>query len=297
MIDLSISILTTNNRSLLQNCLYSIYQNTKHLFYEIYVVDSGSTDGTIEMLIKEYPDVNIIYNDYFPGFSAANNQVLKQISGRYAMILNDDTIIKDGALFNMVEFMDSNPDVGAVGPQLFNQDGSHQTSSYVGYPTIKTEIFTRVRLFNYWWKWKKSKVTSNADYFDQFGYYNGNQTEIRSVKHLMGACILVRQEVLHKIGLLDENFFLSYEDQDWCKRIHGAGWQVIYFPEAKVIHLGNRTVSKLSNSKEYISDSQLYFYRKHFGLFPYFLLKLIKLHNLFMNQLIKSIKSLVRLVN
>lgn len=293
MTDLSVCILTQNHCKMLQDCLSSIFENTHDVSLEIIVVDNGSTDGTIEMLAAEFPTVKLIRNECFPGFAAANNQALRRSTGRYAMILNDDTLIQASAFDRMVGFMDAHPEVGAVGPCLLNPDGSHQRSSYVDYPSLKTEFWTTVYPFSRLWARRARNVPPGFDYYDYYGTYNGNPASTRQVKHLMGACILVRQEVLQSVGLLDEKIYISFGDQDWCKRIDEAGWQVFYFPESKIVHLGSQTVQNWTNLKQIHFESRYYFHRKHFGRFSGFLLKLIMAEVAFSNLIRFGVRSTV----
>jgi GT2 family glycosyltransferase len=265
MVDLTVSIATTNHCQMVRDCLESIYGGTKSLSLEVFVIDSGSVDGTIAMLAKDFPQVKRIRNERFPGFSAVHNQALRQATGRHVMILNDDTLVEPGALDRIVSFLDAHPEVGAVGPYLVNRDGTHQISSYVGFPSLWSEIFTRAAPISWLWDRRRQSMPANRDYINHYGTYNGKPTEVRRVKHLMGACIAVPRSVLDSVGLLDEGFFLSYEDQDWCKRIDDAGKQVIYFPESRVVHFGNVTTRNVEHFGRIFIESRLRFQQKHFG--------------------------------
>jgi len=273
MPDLSVSIATANHRQMLRECLDSIYGNTARVSLEVFVIDSGSVDGTIEMVTTDFPAVRVIRNQRFRGYSAANNQALLECTGRYAMILNDDTLIERGAFDKMVAFMDAHPEVGAVGPYLQNRDGTHQRSSYVGFPSLRTECFTRAFPLSWLWNRRQRSLPPYSDYVDPYGTYNGDPLHVRRVKHLMGACILVRREVVEMVGVLDEGFFLTYEDQDWCKRIDEAGWQVVYYPEARIVHLGGETVRGLQGYGRIYRESRYYFQKKHFDRISAFLVK------------------------
>lgn len=265
MVDLSVSIATTNHCQMVRDCLKSIYDGTRSVSLEVFVIDSGSTDGTVEMLTKEFPQVTLIQNERFPGFSAVHNQALRQATGRHVMILNDDTLVEPEALDRIVRFLDAHPEVGAVGPYLVNRDGTHQISSYVGFPSLWSEIFTRTAPISWLWDRRRHQMPVDRDYINHYGTYNGKPTEVRRVKHLMGACIAVPRSVLTDVGLLDDGFFLSYEDQDWCKRIDDAGRQVVYFPESRVVHFGNETTRNVEHFGKIFLDSRYRFQRKHFG--------------------------------
>jgi GT2 family glycosyltransferase len=283
MIDLSICILTLNHKQMLSDCLDSIYKNSLHISIEVIIVDSGSNDGTIQMLEAEFPNIKLIKNSKFPGFASSNNTAFEYVSGRYIMILNDDTKVLTDCLRKLVNYMDTNPKTGAIGPKLINSDLSHQYSSYLSFPSLKTELLTKTIQL----AWLRDKfiniAKTNNDQLDQYGLRNGNLNKTRYVKHLMGACIMVRKEIIESVGNLDGQFYLSLEDQDWCKRIGDAGWDVVYLPESQVIHFGNQSVSKISNFGKIYLQSRCYFQKKHYGFVSYialrFLILLIALNN------------------
>ncbi len=118
MIDLSIIIITLNNKKLLESCIDSIKEFTRHISYEVIVSDNGSTDGTIEMMKSRFPDVCLIENRKNLGFSAANNKGLKKANGRYCLVLNDDTFIEEDAFSIVIDYMDKNENAGAAGPRI-----------------------------------------------------------------------------------------------------------------------------------------------------------------------------------
>ncbi|HUX95585.1 MAG TPA: glycosyltransferase family 2 protein [Bacteroidales bacterium] len=273
MIDLSICILTFNHKEMLCDCLDSIYKNSLQLSIEIIIVDSGSSDGTIQMLEEEFPNIKLIRNSKFPGFASSNNKAFEYTSGRYIMILNDDTKVLEDSFRKMVTYMDTNPKTGAIGPKLLNSDLSLQYSSYLSFPSLKTELLTKTIQISWLRDKFRNNAKSNRDQLDQYGMRNGDQNNPRFVKHLMGACIMVRKEILVSVGNLDDQFYLSLEDQDWCKRIGDADWDVVYLPESQVIHYGNQSVKQISNFGKIYLQSRCYFQKKHYGYFTFILLK------------------------
>ena len=141
-IDLSIIIVNWNTKQLLLNCLASIYRTVHQASFELFVVDNNSTDGSVEAVVQAYPAVKVIANTANLGFARANNVALRKISGRYAVLLNSDTILKESALDQMYDFMEHHPHKGMCGPQLLNEDGSKQNS--VGdFPTLLTEFMSK----------------------------------------------------------------------------------------------------------------------------------------------------------
>jgi len=229
--DLSIVIVNYNNSKLLKENLQSIYDSTHKTSLDIIVVDNASADDSIEMMRNNFPDVKIIANKENLGFIKASNQGLDVSKGRYAMLLNDDTIVKEGAFDTLVKFMDSNSSAGACGPKLLNTDGTLQRQGSLTGPAF----------------WKA--------------------TEPKEVDFIMGACLIVRREVLEKVGNLDENLFFYNDDLDWCKRIKNAGWKIFFVPQAEVIHYGGYSTRRSFNKRMFVEGFRggLYFCKKHYG--------------------------------
>lgn len=234
MIDLSIIIVNYNGEIFLKDCISSIYDGTHKINFEIILIDNNSVDNSIELVQKKFPQVHILKNDKNLGFCKANNQGLKIYQGRYALLLNTDTMVKDRALDKLVEFMDNHQRVGAAGPKLLNPDNT---------PQHQGGLFNR----KFWLSKEPVKVN-----------------------YLIGACFIVRREVVDKVGGLDENFFFSNDDLDWCKRIKDAGWDIYFVPEAEVMHYGGFT-TKLFNQKIFVEGFRggLYYCKKHYGYFAY----------------------------
>jgi len=230
MIDLSIIIVNFNGAGLLENCLSSIYKNTRKISFEIIFIDNNSSDHSVEIAEKRFSGIKIIRNKENRGFSRANNQGLEICQGRYALLLNTDTVVKEGAFDLMVEFMDANPKVGACGPRVLNADGT---------PQRQGGFFSR--------KFWLSKIPVRVDF-------------------VIGACLMVRREAIEKVGNLDENLFFSNDDLDWCLRIRKAGWQLYFLPQAEVIHHGGFTTRRF-NRQLFVEGFRggLYFSRKHYG--------------------------------
>ena len=273
-VSLSISIATSNHRDLLATCLDSIYQATLATSFEVAVVDSGSTDGTLAMLLERFPAVRVIESPEFSGYGRSHNQAMRQRNGRYALILNDDMRVLPGSIDSMVRFMDEHPRAGILGCQLLDPDGTVQPSSYLTFSCLWTEVLRSPGLRRLVGDIRR-RLQPGAGVCDYYGRQNLEYTRASRVAHLMGACLLVRGEVIEQVGLFDEGFFLSFEDQDWCKRIGEAGWEVIFFPAAKMVHFGGQTVRLLSDRFAPIFlASRLYFQSKHFSRFSLLQLRL-----------------------
>lgn len=250
MPDLSISIVTADRRLIIP-CLQSIHDTTRNLTFEIYVaVNDPKTAGSIEAaILTRFPDTQVVINREAEGFSRSNNRLLRRCRGRYLLLLNDDTVVLPGALEHMVECMDARPEVGAMGCKLLNPDGSPQWScgrsavhklEYFRSGVLRTLLSPLVR----------------DQFFDS----------VQEVSWVTGACMMVRAEAIGSVGLLDENFYMYYEDGEWCYRIIKAGWKVLYCPQAEVIHYRGQT-SRNAPAKTVLSyyESRLYFFSKHFS--------------------------------
>jgi len=255
-LDLSISIVNYNTKDFVLGLIRSILENTRRISTEIFVVDNNSTDGSVEAIKKEYPQVQVIANRKNLGFGAATNQVIRASRGRYVVTFTTDTVVLPESMDILVEFMDRNPQAGAVGPKIVNPDGTVQTSGKT-FPTPLVALLVTTglgRLF------PKSRALQN--YYLPMKEYD----RFREVDQLSGACLLVRRETIEDVGLLDEDFFIYCEDVDWCRRMRQRGWKLYYLPQAQVIHHKGESSKKSSHQAIKIYYRSLrHFYRKHYA--------------------------------
>lgn len=242
--DLSIIIVSFNTKDLLKNCLTSVFNTTKGINFEVFVVDNGSTDGSIEMVKKKFPKVFLIKNKKNLGFARANNQALKKAKGEYLLLLNSDTKILDNALEKLVNFAKGKEELGIVGPKLLNPDKSPQPSAAPFY-TLPVVFISLLR----------------GDSFLRRSYQ-----ETREVDWVAGACFLIKKEITKKIGFLDEEFFMYIEEMEFCFRAKKAGYKTYFYPAAKIFHLvrGSSTAGK-REAIWWIYKGLIYFYQKHFA--------------------------------
>ncbi len=242
--DLTVSVISADNLPLLLPCLESIFHRTHEVDLEVYVVDNASSDGTSEEVRHRFPQIKIIRNEKRLGFSTNNNMVLKRGTGRYLMLLNDDTKLLEGALDRLVEFADAHPRVGAVGSALLNADGSPQPSS-ARFPHPVVEAF-----------WPATKWSNGPQETDD---------EAFEVDSVCGAAMLVRREVVEQVGGLDTDFDPIYsEEVDWCYRIKRAGWSIYTLPQSQVIHYGSQTMDRVVPKKyRLLLSHKLLFFEKH----------------------------------
>ena len=269
MVDLSIVIVSWNVRDLLRQCLLSIRANLQACNPELIVVDNVSTDGSAEMVRAEFPDVHLIANAENRGFPAANNQGIAIAQGRYVLILNPDTEVVGDALAEMVAYADANPDVGMVGPQLLNKDGSVQ-SSRRRFPTLETALLESTWLQPY----APRRLLEH--------YYVQDQPDDATldVDWVKGAALMARREAIVQVGLMDEGYFMYSEELDWCKRFKDADWRVVYLPAAQIVHYGGKSSDQVVTSRHiHFQTSKVRYFRKFHGRFVGELLRWFLLGN------------------
>jgi len=254
--DLTISIVNLNTKYLLEQCLNSIYDNVSEIGFEVFIVDNGSNDGSVQMVKEKFPWVKLIENISNVGFARANNQVINKSKSRYILLINSDTILLPGTLATMVGFMDSHPAAGIVGCKLVYGDGTLQRSAR-RFPTIFDDISESFYLDRFF---PRSRIFSRHN----LGFWEYD--EIREVDWVSGACLMVRKEAIQDIGLLDERFFMYSEEMDWCFRMRKCGWKVYYKPNAQVVHFeGVSSLHKPEWMYIMLHRSQYLFRRKHYG--------------------------------
>jgi len=258
MVDLSVVIVSWNVRDLLRRCLSSLFADRSSSLaprIEVIVVDNGSVDGSAEMVRAEFPQVHLIVNPDNRGFPAANNQGIEVAQGRYVLLLNPDTEVLDDALAAMVGFADVHPDVGVVGPQLLNPDGSVQ-SSRRRFPTLATAFFESTWLQPY----------APRRLLERFYVLDRSDDEVQDVDWVTGAALMARREAIEQVGPLDEGFFMYSEELDWCRRFREAGWRVVYLPTAKIVHyVGKSSEQVLPARHIHFQTSKVRYVRKYHG--------------------------------
>lgn len=255
-VDLSIVTVNYNTRHLLLECLRSLRQGNEGLRTQVIVIDNGSSDGSADAVAAEFPEVALIRNRSNEGFAAPNNQGLRMARGRYAMLLNSDTLVKPRSLETLVRFMDSTANAGACAPKLLNADGSLQPSCR-SFPSLWRHFCDMTGLENLF---PRSFL---GNFETRFSY-----DRTAEVDQPMGAALLVRREILMEVGLLDERFRIYYNEVDWCRRIIRAGWKIFFVPDAEIIHYGGKTTELTNRSLEQFDEMNrncLAYYEKQFG--------------------------------
>lgn len=262
-LDLSICIPTLQARTLLRDCLRSIYATTR-LAFEIIVGDNASRDGTLEMLRDEFPTARVIANERNLGFAKAINQALHISQGRYALLLNNDTLVLPDALDRLVAFADAHPPIGICGPRVLNRDGTLQKQCRRSYAT-PWDLFCYFSGL--------STVFPRSPLFARYLMTYRDENETHPADAISGSCMLIRRAVIEQIGLLDERFFAYQEDADYCFRAQRAGWQIYYFPEAQIVHYASQGGSRVTPFRSIWEWHRSYFlyYRKNLAARYFFL--------------------------
>lgn len=240
MLDVSIVIVNYNTKDLTLSCIKSVFKYTKGLRFEIIVIDNGSG----QELNPENQNFRIIHNTANLGFAKANNQGIKIASGRNILLLNSDTEIRDNSIEKIVRFADTTDDAGIVGPRLLNSDGTIQASVF-NFPTIK-------RAIDQYWLKKSNDLEK----------YTPRGEDPRNVDCVVGAAMLITPQAIKKVGMLDERYFMYFEDLDYCRRVWRSGLRVYYLPGAEVIHhhgaSGRNLMGEKNQWRRLVPSSKIY---------------------------------------
>jgi GT2 family glycosyltransferase len=255
---LSVIIVNWNTREHLRACLRSIFTYPPREPFEVWVVDNASSDGSVQMLREQFPQVHLIANERNLGYGKANNQALRQAQGEFALILNSDIEVMPDALQTLIDFMRQHPEAHAAGGQLILPDGSIQTScserltlwAVFCEQSLLAKAFPRTRLFGgytlSWWS------------------YDG----VREVEQVVGACLMLRRQHDGSFPLFDERYFMYAEDTELCHRIRRAGGRIYYIPQAKFKHHLGASSEQESVRTEMVkayNRSRILFFREVYG--------------------------------
>ena len=254
---LSIVIVNYNTERLLKSCLESVYAGANGTPLDVWVVDNNSRDDSVPMLQSLFPVVKVIANPANVGFSRATNAVISQIHSDYILLLNPDTLILEDAIERMVTFMNERPEVGIAGCRVLNRDGTLQLACRRSIPTPRVAFYRLTGL---------SRLFPRNRWIAKYNLTYENPDQAHEVDAVSGAFLMVRRKVVEEIGLLDERFFMYGEELDWCLRAKRAGWTVMYYPGARIVHYKGESTKYNSRKAALEFYRAMYlFHRKHFA--------------------------------
>jgi GT2 family glycosyltransferase len=263
--DIGIVIVNWNTRDLLRGCLRSLAQSEARVVRRVVVVDNASSDGSAAMVRAEFPDVTLIENTQNTGYAAANNLGLRRLGfgqpsaadvPRYALLLNPDTELPTDALSQMVARLDADPQLGAAGPRLVLPDGKLDLACRRSFPTPEVALWRMVGL---------SKLFPKSRLFGRYNLTYLDEHLETEVDCVVGAFMMVRREVIERVGLLDETFWMYGEDIDWAYRIKQDGWKILYYPKVTVLHIKRAASRQNPRTKLEFQRASLIFYHKHYA--------------------------------
>ena len=271
MLDLGIIIVNYNTADLLRDCLHSIQQSQGEFSYQVCVVDNASSDDSVAMVRREFPEVYVIASPMNEGFSTANNHGLRYFgfeqsrgfkpgedsgSPRYVLLLNPDTRLPPTALATMLNFMSATLDAGAAGPKLLLLDGSLDLACRRSFPTPEVSFYHQIGL---------SRLFPNNPRFARYNMTHLDPDELTEVDSVVGAFMMVRAEAIQQAGLMDETYFMYGEDLDWAYNIKQQGWKIYYNPAASVLHVKRAASSASEKAQIEFYRAMEIFYRKHYA--------------------------------
>ena len=253
----SVVILTWNSERQIGQCLDSLERGLEAFSSEIIVIDNGSQDRTCAIVREMRADVQLLCNPANRGVAPARNQGVRRARGKYIVILDDDTVVRPGALDCLIHYLEDHPGVGLCGPKLVGVDGTLQLSCRL-FPTLQDKLARRLPLSPA--TIRKLTAATEIAHWDH--------ESSRPVDYVIGACQVIRSAALDAVGLFDERIFYGPEDVDICLRLQQAGWSVVYNPEAIVVHEERRRTRFLSSPLFWQHCRGLcYFFWKHGYLF------------------------------
>ncbi len=258
--ELSIIVTSYKNPSVLRLCLESLRKNVLCKSYEILVLDSSTEEDTDMMMREEFSDIKFFPHQKNLGFLRLVNKGIREAKGDYCLILNADIIIERRSADILLQYLKNNPQTGIAGPKLLNFDGQLQYSCFRFY-TPAIILYRRTFLGRF--RFAKKKI-------DQFLLKDKNHEKPIEADWIMGSAMMTSRKAVEKVGLMDENFYMYFEDVDWCRRFWEKGFKVIYYPHAKMFHYhgkGSASQSALKAvlfnrlTREHVKSALKYFWK------------------------------------
>jgi N-acetylglucosaminyl-diphospho-decaprenol L-rhamnosyltransferase len=261
--DVTVIVVSYNTEHLLSPMFEALEASRGALRLQIICVDNASRDGSVQLLLTRYPNVELIQNKTNVGFGRANNQAIPSIRGRYVLLLNTDAFVSPDTLTKTIAYMDQNLRCGVLGVKLIGIDGSLQPSCRY-FPTPWNVFVNTTGL---------SRFFPATRLVDDLSWDHESE---RQCDWVPGCYYLIRRDVIQRIGLFDPRYFLYYEEVDHCRAVRRAGWTVVYYPYTEVTHIGGESAASdgvALGTREVLAlriESELLYFRKHYGIFGLF---------------------------
>lgn len=282
---ISVILVSYNTAEMSVEALNALFASQGEFTLEVFVVDNASKDDSVVRIKKAFPQVTLIENSVNVGFGRANNQVLDLVSGEYILLLNTDAFIQPDTIEKTIQYAESQYKCGVLGVRLIGRDGEQQPSCRY-FPTPFNLFAFRLGLTRWF---PKLKMVDQVEW---------NPSITAHCDWVPGCYYLIRKKVINQVGLFDPIYFLYSEEVDHCFAVKKAGWDVVYFADTSVVHIGGESAKsdgKVTNSGKQLSvlqaESELIYFRKNYGLFSSVLNILLVL----LADFIQLIKDLIRL--
>ncbi len=255
MIDISIIIVNYNVKEFVKNLLFSLNKALKNYSSEIIIIDNASSDGSVKDIQEKFPYAKVIANEKNVGFGKANNQGLEISKGKYIVLLNPDTIVREDTFLKLIEFIEANKEVGMTTCKVLNPDGTLQLACRRGFPGPWTS-FTKITGL--------SNLFPNSKLFSRYNLTFLDENKANEVDAISGSFMMFTREVYEKVGGFDPQFFMYGEDLDLCYRVQSAGYKVYYTPITEIIHYKGESTkrSNIDETKIFYNAMHL-FVKKH----------------------------------
>jgi GT2 family glycosyltransferase len=263
--NISIIILSWNTKEYLHKCLTSFGHRLDSKHYEIIVIDNASADGSAEMVQKHFPRVKLIVNSTNTGYAAGNNQGIRMAQGNHILLVNSDIEVIENAPEVMADFLDRNGSYGAVATRMIQADGSVQKSC-TRFPTLATLFLFDI---------DRNNLLRHTPPVRKYLMREFDHVSSMDVEQPPAAFFMITRKTRTAVGLLDEQFFLFFNDVDYCKRIAESGYRIRYLAEAVVVHHGGKSVARETSYRTQWYIGRYRYYRKWHGVVGGFLAKLV----------------------
>jgi GT2 family glycosyltransferase len=272
--DVSVIIVSYNSKQYIEKTLNSLYKQTNGLDFEVFVVDNGSLDGTVEMIKQEFQQVKILETGQNSGFAKANNIAIRMSEAKYVFLLNPDTVLIENSIKKFYDFMEdySSENIGCCGGLLLNEDMSAQISYGIFPSLLSMTVLDSGASVPF-----KNQLRKILYSFRNKYKFGKDGKKYKKVDYVCGADMFIRKDILDNAGLFDEDFFLYFEEMELCYRMKRKGYKSVIFSETKIIHSGSSAGEASMFKFREFKKSELIYFEKCCGRFIRNLVKIFYL--------------------